>query len=73
MRRFLMIATLLITLCNVGAVVAYACKCYEKGDPNPACETSGSGHCYRDAGGKCHCVDAEEDSGDAGGEEEALN
>ncbi len=55
MKRLLMIAGLLITLCNVGAVVVYACSCYENGQK--ACETSGPGHCYHDAGGKCHCVD----------------
>ena len=55
MKRFLMIASLLITLANVGAGVVYACKCYENGEV--ACE--GNDHCYHDAGGKCHCKDAE--------------
>lgn len=55
MKRFLMIASLLITLCNVGAGVVYACKCYENGVV--VCE--GNDHCYQDAGGKCHCRDAE--------------
>lgn len=55
MKRILMTAGLLITLLNVGAGIAYACKCYEGGVL--ACETSGSGVCYHDAGGKCHCED----------------
>lgn len=56
MKRFLMIASLLITLGNVGAGVVYACKCYE--NEKIVCETD-NGHCYQDAGGKCHCKDAE--------------
>lgn len=64
MKRLLMIAGLVITLCNVGAGIAYACTCYENGEK--ACETSGAGHCYKDAGGRCHCVDQQEEGG--GGE-----
>lgn len=56
MKRLLMTAGLLITLCNVGAGIAYACSCYENGQI--ACSTSGPGHCYKDAGGRCHCKDA---------------
>lgn len=41
---------------NVCAGVVYACKCYE--NEKIVCETD-SGHCYQDAGGKCHCKDAE--------------
>ena len=56
MKRFLIIASLVLTLCNVGAGVAYACSCYENGVL--ACKTDGPGHCYKDAGGRCHCKDA---------------
>ena len=55
MKRFLMIAGLLITISNIGAGIAYACSCFENGQK--ACETTGTGNCYRDAGGRCHCVD----------------
>jgi len=55
MKRLLMIAGLVITLCNVGAGIAYACSCYENGQI--ACSTDGAGHCYKDAGGRCHCKD----------------
>jgi hypothetical protein len=55
MKRLLMIAGLVITLCNVGAGIAYACSCYENGQI--ACSTDGPGHCYKDAGGRCHCKD----------------
>ena len=55
MKRFLMIAGLLITVSNIGAGIAYACSCFENGQK--ACETTGTGTCYRDAGGRCHCVD----------------
>ena len=54
-KRLLMIAGLVITLCNVGAGIAYACTCYENGQP--ACSTDGPGNCYKDAGGRCHCKD----------------
>ncbi len=53
MKRLAMIAALVITLCNVGAGVVYACTCYENGQK--VCE--GNDHCYQDAGGKCHCKD----------------
>lgn len=56
MKRFLTIAALLITLTNVGAGLAYACECFENGVK--IC--TGNDHCYQDAGGKCHCKDAEE-------------
>ncbi len=55
MKRILMTAGLLITLCNVGAGIAYACSCYENGVL--ACRTDGTGVCYHDANGKCHCED----------------
>lgn len=55
MKRLLMIAGLVLTLCNVGAGIAYACSCFEGGEK--ACETKGTGVCYRDAGGHCHCED----------------
>ena len=55
MKRLLMTAGLLITLCNVGAGIAYACKCYEDG--KIACETTGTGVCWRDDNGRCHCED----------------
>lgn len=55
MKRFLMITGLLITLCNVGVGIAYACSCYENGVK--ACETTGTGVCYHDANGRCHCED----------------
>lgn len=55
MKRLLMTAGLLITLCNVGAGIAYACKCYEDG--KLACETTGTGICWRDDNGRCHCED----------------
>ena len=54
MKRLSMIAALVITLCNVGAGVVYACSCYE--NSQKVCE--GNDHCYQDAGGKCHCKDA---------------
>ena len=53
MKRILMTAGLLITLCNVTMGVAYACKCYENGVI--ACE--GTDECWRDANDKCHCTD----------------
>ena len=68
MKRLLMIAGLVITLCNVGVGIAYACSCWENG--SKACETSGPGHCYKDAGGRCHCVDQPADDG--GGDEEEV-
>ena len=68
MKRLLMIAGLLITLGNVTAGVVYACTCYENG--SKACDATG--HCYHDAGGRCHCVDAS-DGGGGGEEEEILN
>jgi hypothetical protein len=49
-----MIAALLITLCNVGAGVVYACKCYEAG--GAWCEGN---FCWADAFGRCHCSDEE--------------
>lgn len=55
MKRILITAGLLISLCNVGAGIAYACSCFEHGEK--ACETSGTGTCYRDANDKCHCDD----------------
>jgi hypothetical protein len=55
MKRFLMIAGLVLTLSNVGAGIAYACSCFENG--LKACETSGTGTCYHDANGRCHCDD----------------
>ena len=65
MKRLLMIAGLVITLCNIGAGVAFACTCYEDG--KKACSSSGPGHCYKDAEGRCHCTDL---GGGGGGEEE---
>lgn len=53
MKRLLIIASLVVTLCNVGAGLVYACECYENGVL--ACK--GNDHCYHDAGGKCHCKD----------------
>jgi hypothetical protein len=55
MKRILMTACLVLTLCNVAAGIAYACECYEGGVL--ACKTSGTGVCYHDSGGKCHCED----------------
>jgi hypothetical protein len=66
MKRLLMIATLVITLFNAGAGITYACICYIGGVKD--CETSGPCHCYKDAGGKCHCDDDPAEGG--GGEEE---
>ena len=40
MKRFLMIAGLLITISNIGAGIAYACSCFENGQK--ACETTGN-------------------------------
>ena len=54
MKRLFMITALVITLCNVGAGVVYACSCFE--NEKKVCE--GTYHCYQDAGGKCHCKDA---------------
>jgi hypothetical protein len=53
MKRFLIIGSLVITLANIGAGIAYACECYEGG--LLACK--GNKECYRDANDKCHCSD----------------
>jgi hypothetical protein len=55
MKKILMIAGLMITLCNVTMGIAYACTCYDK---TGGCWASGEGaQCYHDANGWCHCKD----------------
>jgi len=55
MKKLLMIAGLLITLCNVGAGVSYAiCKCFEDGVL--ACQAS---YCWMEYG-RCYCSDGSE-------------
>ena len=55
MKKFLMVAALLVTLCNVSFGVAYACVCT---DQTGGCSAHGEGaECYHDAAGKCHCKD----------------
>lgn len=53
MKRFLIIASLVLTLANVGAGVVYACTCFEHGQQ--VC--SGNKECWHDAAGECHCTD----------------
>jgi hypothetical protein len=53
MKRFLIIASLVLTLANVGAGVVYACTCNENGQQ--VC--SGNKECYHDENGRCHCSD----------------
>jgi hypothetical protein len=53
MKRILMIAGLLITLCNVSVGIAYACGCTDQAG---GCSASGNGaECYHDAQGRCVC------------------
>jgi hypothetical protein len=53
MKKILMIAGLVITLCNITLGVAYACTCK---DQVGSCSASGEGaHCYHDAAGRCVC------------------
>jgi hypothetical protein len=55
MKKVLMIAGLVITLCNVTAGIAYACTC---NDQYGGCWASGAGaDCHHDAQGLCHCKD----------------
>jgi hypothetical protein len=55
MKKILMIAGLMITLCNVTMGIAYACSCY---DQTGGCTASGEGaQCYHDSAGRCHCKD----------------
>lgn len=54
MKRFLMIGALLFTLCNVGAAVVSACKCYEFDE----LVCSGD-FCWWDPRGGCQCMDEE--------------
>jgi hypothetical protein len=44
MKKLLMIAGLLITLCNVGAGVVYACFCIDKYDTGAMDKSAGSTH-----------------------------
>lgn len=55
MKRFLMIAGLLLSLCNVSLGIAYACTC--SGSGGGGC--SGTGECSQDTSGQCHCTDAQ--------------
>jgi hypothetical protein len=55
MKRFLMIAGLVLTLSNVGLGIAYACTC---DDVFGGCSASGEGAtCGHDANGLCQCKD----------------
>lgn len=55
MKRILMTAALMITMCNLGLGVAYACYCYGP-DGRAVCRADGAGaECYHDASGKCVC------------------
>ncbi len=52
MKRLLMIAGLLITLCNVGTGAVYAiCKCFEDGEL--VCQAE---YCWRE-NERCYCSD----------------
>jgi hypothetical protein len=55
MRRFLMIAGLVLTLSNVGMGIAYACTCTDTG--GGGCTATGQGAtCVHTTGG-CVCTD----------------
>ncbi len=56
MKRLLLIAGLLITLCHIGTAAVYAaCRCYNwYGDL--VCEGN---FCWADSLGNCHCTDKE--------------
>lgn len=65
MKRFLIIASLVLTLANVGAGIAYACECKQNGEV----KCTGNKECWEDIFGKCHCTDYPPGGG---GEEELL-
>jgi hypothetical protein len=52
MKRFLRIVALALTLCNISLGVAYACSC---SDSAGGC--NGTGECWHDIYGMCHCTD----------------
>ena len=55
MKRFLMIAGLVLTLSNVGLGIAYACTC---DDPFGGCSATGKGAtCEHQPNGLCKCTD----------------
>ena len=56
MKRILMTAALMITVCNLAAGVGYACSCYSFPDFSVSCSATGEGaECYHDSSGKCVC------------------
>lgn len=70
MKRILMIAGLVITLCNVTLGIAYACGCEDQWG---GCSASGVGAtCGKDAQGKCHCKDGKPTADLDDGEELAF-